>query len=73
MSGIGRGQKYVLRSTAPQAVSFDEWMRQVDAVIGSKLGLCSADLSDYAYRDRYAEGMSAACAARAAMHAEMDG
>ncbi len=52
--GLGRGQKRILRSELPKPeVSFEDWMRQVDAALVSQVGLSSSDLPDQAYRDLY--------------------
>ena len=37
---------------------FDEWMCRVDALLGARLGVVSADLLDQCYRDWFDSGMS---------------
>jgi hypothetical protein len=44
-------------------------MRAVDSQLQRKLGLGTADLSDWGYRDAYDDGMSPSRAAAAAMRA----
>lgn len=48
-------------------VSFEEWKRQLDALLRAKYGLESSDLADCAYRDWYERGVSAKSAARKAL------
>lgn len=59
--GTGRGQEFVLRQPAPKPEpTFDEWMRQVDRELGKRCGFAHSDLADFAYRDSYDDGCSAA-------------
>jgi hypothetical protein len=47
--------------------SFDDWMSEVDAVLVRKIGVCSSDLPDYAYRDLFDQGVTPEHAADAAI------
>jgi hypothetical protein len=49
-------------------MTFEEWMRQVDAA----LGMDHRDLPDYCYKDAFEDGDSPKQAARAAMRAAME-
>jgi hypothetical protein len=49
-----------------QKLSFEQWMKKVDAIIKAKTGLVSAYLPDYCYADSYERGNSPrSCAAMA--------
>ena len=39
-------------------LSFEEWLKEVDEILWSKVGLSKDDLPDCSYRDWYDEGMS---------------
>lgn len=41
-------------------LTFDEWLAEVDAVIGRKIGLTSADLADFPSWDLWHDGVSPA-------------
>jgi hypothetical protein len=41
---------------AKAKLSFDEWMKQVDAELTKRIGLVSDDLPDQQYRDWYDAG-----------------
>ena len=43
--------------------SYDEWMRQVDRLLSSTIGLTHRDLDDCPYRDWYDDHVSAPIAA----------
>ncbi len=49
---------------------FAAFMQKVDAYLSRRVGLVSADLADYCYRDAYDDGDSPAEAARAALRNE---
>jgi hypothetical protein len=40
------------------AQTYKEWMRAVDAILTSKVGLSSSDLADFNSRDLYDDGCS---------------
>lgn len=46
-------------------LSFEEWMRKVDQLVQSRVGLSAHDLPDWRYRDAYDDEMTPA---RAAAH-----
>lgn len=50
-------------------MSFDDWMKRVDAHIAKRFGLTSADLPDCCYRDWYCDGMGPVSAAKKAIRA----
>lgn len=52
-------------------LSFEEWMRRVDASVQRKVGLSVHDLADVAFRDWYDDGVTAAGAATRAIRNEM--
>ena len=53
---------------AGRVMSFEEWMKMVDVVIGSKYGwLDSSDLPDIDYYGLYHDGASTKAAARKAL------
>jgi hypothetical protein len=56
--GTGRGQMLVVAEPKDQPDTYEAWMRQVDRVISSKIGLTSEDLSDFNSRDLYDAGVS---------------
>lgn len=47
--------------------SFEAWMKMVDAIISSKIGLSSNDLPDCPFMDWWEDGMSSASAAKKAI------
>ena len=48
-------------------LAFDEWMHRVDAEIGRRTGLSSADLPDCNYRDWFDDGYTVREAAQEAI------
>lgn len=72
--GLGRGQKRILRSELPKPeISFEGWMRQVDAALVSQVGLSSSDLPDQAYYDHYESGTEPKEVAQEILEEEMGG
>jgi hypothetical protein len=51
-------------------MSFDDWMKKVDAAVSAKVGLGASDLADIAYWDLWSDGVSAKSAARIALENE---
>jgi len=55
-----------------RVLSFDEWMIVVDRILQREVGCTHDDMIDWCYADAYAEGTTAAEAARRAIrHAEL--
>lgn len=50
-----------------EQLSFESWMRAVDAALLAMCGMDSGDLADCAYSDMYEDGMSAKAAAKQAV------
>lgn len=50
-------------------MNFDIWMQKVDSLLSKHIGLSSADLPDYCYRDEFDDGATPAQAAKAAIRA----
>ncbi len=48
-------------------LTFEDWMKQIDAIISARTGLTHDDLPDVCYRDWYEDGMSPKRAASAAI------
>jgi hypothetical protein len=47
--------------------TYDEWMAEVNRIVGEKVGLSTDDLPDCCYRDWYDNGVSARAAASRAI------
>jgi hypothetical protein len=54
-------------------LTYDEWMKKVDAILFRRYGITSADLIDCCYADWYADGKTPAGAVSAAIKAEREG
>ena len=48
-------------------MTFEQWMKKVDRIIGERVGLSYLDLADQPYRDWYDDGMTPSEAASAAI------
>lgn len=57
--------------TTPR-LTWEAWMRLVDAAVARIAGLSAYDLPDYCYRDAYDDGESPTATARAAIRAARD-
>jgi hypothetical protein len=61
-------KQYVSPITRRNPMTFDEWMKQVDAVVGNiAFGLSVHDLPDIAFRDLFDSGATAQDAAEEAL------
>jgi hypothetical protein len=54
------------------AITFDQWMREVNHSIALRTGMTSDDLPDCCYRDWYDDGLEAKRAASQAIKAAKD-
>lgn len=59
----------LLKHSRPQRLTFQEWLKAVDAVLASRIGMSHDDLPDCCYRDWYDDGISPGRAAGRAMRA----
>jgi len=58
-------------TTATEArMSFEDWMRKIDQIVGTKTGLSYLDFADMPYRDWYEAGISPSSAAKRLLAAE---
>lgn len=53
----------LLKHSRPQRLTFAEWLRKIDAILASRLGMTHEDLPDCCYRDWYDDGISPSRAA----------
>ena len=53
-------------------MTFQQWMRKVDAIIDAITGMSADDLPDYCYADAFEDGVKPATAARRAIGAAQE-
>jgi len=53
-------------------LTFEDWMKKVDKIIESRVGLSSDDLPDVCYRDWYDDGISPDRAANRAIKSAVE-
>ena len=61
------------RTVVPDAIEYEQWMRDVDAEVIARTGMSVHDLADVAFRDWYDDGITPAKAAARAIRNEMSG
>lgn len=79
--GTGRGQQLEVRPITlvevkpdkfDQPADFEKWMKRVDRIVQSQVGLSCYDLPDVCYYDWHMDGMTPAAAASQVISESMD-